>query len=97
MRFPDELMTSSRLTKLAALGAFDKKTLPWSGHLRNGFFAYNYLADLKVTSAYRGQVLLGQLLDRRRQQRRGSRGIYTIGQDNNPNCLSLLSCLWLSR
>lgn len=86
MRFPDETYDLQQINQAGfALGAFDKETCLGLAIFQDGFFAYSYLADLKVASAYRGQGIASQLLDRGRQiaKERGSRGIYTIGQDNN--------------
>ena len=73
------------------LGAYEGDTCIGVAALRNSMFRYLYLEDLKVNRDRRGQGIGGMLVEAcvREAARRGMKGVYTVGQDNN-----LSACLF---
>ena len=93
MRFPDEDYDYGALRGSVFLGAYDGERCVGLAVLDQGFFRYMYLNDLKGNAAYRGRHIGTLLIDSARALAAGQgyRGIYTIGQDNNPGaCLFYL-------
>lgn len=95
MCFPDE---HYRYEDMAPdhllLGAYDGDQCVGLAILRDGFFKYMYLHDLKVNREYRRQGVAKALLEKAAAaaKERGFQGIYTQGQDNNLGaCLFYLS------
>ena len=94
MCFPDENYDYDSMTDSVFLGAYDGDDCVGLAILQPGFFKYMYLYDLKVSPEYRGQHV-GKLLIQKAKEtavRKGYRGLYTQGQDNNPGaCLFYLN------
>ncbi len=86
MCFPDEDYDFEEMSRdCVFLGAYDAGRCIGLAVLRQGFFKYMYLYDLKVSRAYRG-CGVGRKLIRAAKAlavEKGYRGIYTLGQDNN--------------
>ena len=72
-------------------GAYDGDTCVGVSAIRNSMFRYLYLDDLKVNRDCRGQGIGGMLVEACicEAARRGMKGVYTVGQDNN-----LSACLF---
>lgn len=85
MCFPDENYDYDEMKDSVFLGAYEDEKCVGLAVLQPGFFRYLYLYDLKVCRAYRGQKIGALLIDKAREiaLRRGCRGLYTQGQDNN--------------
>ena len=85
MCFPDENYDYDEMKDSVFLGAYEDEKCVGLAVLQPGFFRYLYLYDLKVCRAYRGQKIGALLMDKAREiaLRRGCRGLYTQGQDNN--------------
>ena len=86
MCFPDENycyedMASDHLF----IGAYDGEQCVGLAILRDGFFKYMYLYDLKVNREHRRQGVAKALLEKAvaAAKERGFQGLYTQGQDNN--------------
>ena len=73
------------------LGAYREGVCVGVAVLREEWFKYLYLDDLKVNGDLRGQGIGGQLIEGCMEEARrlGLRGVYTIGQDTN-----LSACLF---
>lgn len=94
MCFPDENYRFEDMPDDVFLGAYDANRCIGLAVLEPGFFRYLYLSDLKVNAAYRsrhvGRLLIAEAKKLAAEQ--GYRGVYTIGQDNNPGaCLFYLN------
>lgn len=90
MTFPDEAYDFDAIVADGfALGAYDYDSGKCVGLaiMKNDWFKYMYLTDLKVNQAYRKQGVAYQLIEAAlyMAQERGYAGIFTIGQDNNVN------------
>ena len=70
-----------------ALGAYDSEQCVGLAVMKNDWFKYMYLTDLKVNQMYRKQGVAYQLVEAALYMARewGYGGIFTIGQDNNVN------------
>ena len=81
--FPDETYQLSE--QKVFMGAYEGETCVGLAVLEDAWFRYLYLADLKVSAAWRrkgaGQVLIRAALETAKA--RGYGGVYTIAQDNN--------------
>jgi len=86
MCFPDENYNYETLSQNSVfVGAYDGETCVGLAILQREIFKYFYLYDLKVSAAYRGRGIGGQLIAKSIEiaLAQGYRGLYTIGQDNN--------------
>ena len=86
MCFPDEDYDYEEMSRNSVfLGTYDGDACVGLAVLQEDFFKYMYLCDLKVNPDRRGQGVGGALIRACRKEavRRGYRGIYTQGQDNN--------------
>ena len=96
MRFPDEDYDFDAMSgDTTFLGAYDGDACVGLAVLKEGFFRYMYLYDLKVNAAYRGTGAGKKLIEAAREVAlaKGYRGLYTQGQDNNlAACLFYLKC-----
>ena len=84
--FPDENYDFDKLAPdHLFIGAYDGETCVGVAVLKDDWFKYMYLDDLKVSSAYRGQGIGAGLINASMEaaKSRGYSGLYTIGQDNN--------------
>ena len=93
MCFPDENYDYDGMKDSVFIGAYDDEKCIGLAILQPGFFKYMYLYDLKVNRAYRGRGIGKMLIEKAKQiaASAGYRGIYTVGQDNNPGaCLFYL-------
>ena len=93
MCFPDEHYRFEEMPDDFFLGAYDGGRCIGLAILEPGFFKYLYLSDLKVSAACRGQHVGKQLIREAKKlaAEQGYRGVYTIGQDDNPGaCLFYL-------
>jgi len=92
--FPDENYDYNSMSDCVFLGAYDGDECVGLAILRQGFFKYMYLYDLKVNGSYRGQGI-GKLLIRKAKEtavKNGYRGVYTQAQDDNMGaCLFYLN------
>lgn len=79
--FPYDLTVNG----VTAIGAYDGERCVGLVILREDWFRYLYVEDLKVNQAYRGQGIGGRLLAAAMGlAKNGNKvGLYTIGQDNN--------------
>lgn len=88
MTFPD---VSYDLTEegVTAFAAYDGEACVGLAILREDWFRYLYVEELKVNQAYRGQGIGGRLLAAAISFAKETKrvGLYTVGQDNN-----LLAC-----
>lgn len=94
MCFPDENYNYDDMRDSIFIGAYDGDECVGLAILQPGFFKYIYLYDLKVKRSYRGRHIGKMLIEKANNiaAERGYRGIYTIGQDNNPGaCLFYLA------
>ena len=92
MCFPDEHYDYDAMSEdCTFIGAYDGDQCVGLAIMREGFYKYMYLYDLKVNADYRGKGVAPMLLDRAGEiaLEKGYRGIYTQGQDNN-----LAACLF---
>ncbi len=92
MCFPDENYNYAEMSgDTVFLGAYDGEKCVGLSVLREGFFKYMYLYDLKVSREYRRQGAAGKLIEKSKEiaLQNGYSGIYTQGQDNN-----LSACLF---
>lgn len=86
MRFPDENYDYDVLSKEHIfVGAYDGEQCIGLAILKQEWFKYMYLYDLKVNSDYRGKGVGSMLLEKAKKiaVEQGYRGLYTQGQDNN--------------
>lgn len=94
MCFPDENYDYYSMRESSVfVGAYDGERCCGLAILQPGFFKYMYLYDLKVNRAYRGRHIGKALIEKAKEvaAENGYRGIYTLGQDNNPGaCLFYL-------
>lgn len=93
MCFPDENYSMAEMPSHTFLGAYDGEECVGLAVLSPGFFRYLYLDDLKVKRARRGEHIGRMLIEAAEALalEMGFRGIYTIGQDDNPGaCLFYL-------
>ncbi len=67
------------------VGAYDGGACIGLAVLKDAWFNYMYLDDLKISGRYRGKGAAKALVEKAKEVAlaRGYRGIYTIGQDNN--------------
>ncbi len=94
MCFPDENYDYEAMADSVFLGAYDGESCVGLAILQPGFFKYMYLYDLKVHRKYRGRGVGTMLIGKAKEiaVRKGYRGLYTVGQDNNPGaCLFYLN------
>ncbi|MBQ8403390.1 MAG: GNAT family N-acetyltransferase [Clostridia bacterium] len=96
MRFPDENYDYDKMKdEHIFIGAYDGEQCIGLAIMRDDFFKYMYLYDLKVNSAYRSKGVGAMLIDKCKEVavEQGYRGIYTQGQDNNLGaCKFYLKC-----
>ena len=89
--FPDEHYDFESMERdFVFIGAYVDEVCVGLAVLENQWHKYMYLSDLKVNSAWRRQNIASRILDEacRYAYGKGYRGIWTIGQDNNPGaCL----------
>lgn len=86
MRFPDENYDYEAMKENHVfLGAYDGERCVGLAILRDAWFRYMYLYDLKVCGLYRGRGVAQALIKRAGavSRNRGYNGLYTQGQDNN--------------
>ncbi|MCR4577518.1 MAG: GNAT family N-acetyltransferase [Clostridiales bacterium] len=86
MCFPDENYDFDRMSPACAfIGAYEGGACVGLAVMQNAPFGYMYLYDLKVNREYRGKGAAQLLIEKAKSvaSRRGYKGIYTIGQDNN--------------
>lgn len=86
MCFPDENYDFEEMSRSSVfVGAYDREKCVGLAILQEDFFKYMYLYDLKVEPDYRGQGIGRLLIEKSKETaiRRGYRGLYTQGQDNN--------------
>ena len=96
MTFPDYPPDFDELNRNgAAFGAYENDMCVGNIILKNGFFDYMYVEDLRVSAQARGKgvgkaLIRGALAE---AVQRGYRGLYLQAQDNNLNaCLFYLAC-----
>lgn len=92
MCFPDEHYDYDAMKEDSVfLGAYEDGVCVGLAVLRDAWFRYMYLCDLKVCRAGRGRGTAGALLKKAMEiaLERGYSGLYTQGQDNN-----LAACLF---
>lgn len=96
MCFPDENYDYGKMAgEYVFVGAYDGEQCVGLAILKQEFFRYMYLYDLKVNSAYRGMGVGAMLIARSKEiaLEQGYRGLYTQGQDNNLGaCKFYLKC-----
>lgn len=96
MRFPDENYDYDKMSENHIfIGAYDGEQCIGLAIMRDDFFKYMYLYDLKVNSAYRCKGVGVMLIDKCKEVaiEHGYRGVYTQGQDNNLGaCQFYLKC-----
>ena len=94
MRFPDEDYDFSAMSRdTVFIGAYDGEKCVGLAVLRDAFFKYMYLLDLKVNAEYRCAGVGSALISKARETagERGYRGVYVTAQDNNATaCLFYL-------
>lgn len=86
MCFPDENYDYDELSKdCVFVGAYHGERCVGLAILRQAFFKYMYLYDLKVDPDYRGQHIGSMLMEKCKEiaVQQGYCGLYTQGQDNN--------------
>lgn len=86
MCFPDEDYDYEEMSQNSVfVGAYDAARCVGLAILQEDFFKYMYLYDLKVDPDHRGQGVGRVLIQacQREAVRRGYKGLYTQGQDNN--------------
>lgn len=84
--FPDENYDFDKLSSdHLFIGAYDGDACVGVAILKDDWFKYMYLDDLKVSSAYRHQGVGAGLIEASMEaaKKRGYNGLYTIGQDDN--------------
>lgn len=91
MCFPDEDYALDETGKTVYLGAYEDGICVGLAVLRDHFFRYMYVEDLKVSAAYRNRGIGRELIEgaARIAGERGYRGLYLVAQDNN-----LSACLF---
>jgi len=92
MSFPDENYNYEKMKKdYVFLGAYYKGQCVGLAILKDDWFKYMYLYDLKVFSTYRHSGIGRKLIEKAKEiaKQRGYIGLYTLGQDNN-----LAACLF---
>lgn len=91
MCFPDENYDFEKMSAgYVFIGAYDGDKCIGLAIMQQAFFRYMYLYDLKVNKEYRGKGVAKMLINAAKKVAldNGYRGIYTVGQDNNPGaCL----------
>ena len=96
MVFPDENYDYDKMIKdHAFIGAYDGEAYIGLAIMRQDFFRYMYLYDLKVNAKYRGKGVGAMLIEEAKKLalKQGYIGVYTQGQDNNLGaCLFYLKC-----
>lgn len=96
MKFPDENYDYDEMSgNHTFIGAYEEDRCIGLAIMRDDFFKYMYLYDLKVNAEYRGKGIGAMLIEQCKQAAlaRGYRGIYTQGQDNNLGaCRFYLKC-----
>lgn len=94
MCFPDEDYTLDETGRTVYLGAYAEGKCVGLAVLKDYFFRYMYVEDLKVSAAYRGRGIGRELIEAaaRVAGERGYRGMYLVGQDDN-----LTACLFYLR
>lgn len=96
MCFPDENYDYDKMIKdHVFIGAYDGDNCIGLAIMRQDFYKYMYLYDLKVNSAYRGRGVGALLIVecKRLALDEGYIGVYTQGQDNNlATCKFYLKC-----
>lgn len=88
MTFPDENYDYEAITADGfVVGAYDGDACIGLAIMKNDWFKYMFLYDLKVNQAYRKQGVGKKLIEAAyaMAKARGYRGIFTMGQDNNLN------------
>lgn len=94
MTFPQETYDFDRISvDGAAFGAYENGKCVGLVILKNGFFRYMYVTDLKVSAAARNKGVGRALIEAATQEalKRGYRGLFLQAQDNNLNaCLFYL-------
>lgn len=86
MCFPDENYNFDHLSENSVcIGAYDGEQCIGLAIMKQAWFQYMYLEDLKVNRAYRGKKAAALLLEGAKEvaKEHGYKGIYTVGQDNN--------------
>ncbi|MDE7218266.1 MAG: GNAT family N-acetyltransferase [Oscillospiraceae bacterium] len=86
MCFPDENYDYGEMKENHVfLGAYDGERCIGLAVLRDEWFKYMYLYDLKVSGIYRGRGAALALIEKAKEvsKSRGYNGLYTQGQDNN--------------
>ena len=94
MCFPNENYDFDSMSRNSTfIGAYDNGKCIGLAILRDGFFRYWYLYDLKVKQDYRRQGAASMLIEKAKElaAKKGYLGIYTQAQDNN-----LSACLFIS-
>lgn len=96
MCFPNENYDYEKMSENHIfIGAYDGAQCIGLAIMRDDFFKYMYLYDLKVNSGYRGKGVGAMLIDKCKEVavEHGYRGVYTQGQDNNLGaCKFYLKC-----
>lgn len=96
MSFPDENYDYDKMSEdHIFIGAYDGEKCVGLAIMRQDFFRYMYLYDLKVNSSYRRQGIGAMLIDKCKEvaSQHGYCGVYTQGQDNNLGaCQFYLKC-----
>lgn len=88
MCFPDENYDYDAMRgDHVFIGAYDGEKCIGLAILRDAWFKYMYLYDLKVAKGYRQQGIAYALIKKAKEiaVSKGYKGIYTVGQDNNLN------------
>lgn len=86
MCFPDENYDYDEMKKdCVFIGAYEGGQCIGLAIMKQGFFKYMYLYDLKVNREYRRKSVGKQLIEKAKSVavQQGYRGVYTVGQDNN--------------
>lgn len=96
MCFPDENYDYDAMSKEHIfIGAYDGEECVGLAILKQEWFKYMYLYDLKVKSDHRGRRVGAMLIEKCKEvaMEYGYRGLYTQGQDNNlAACKFYLKC-----
>lgn len=90
--FPDENYNYEEMMENSVfVGAYDNDCCVGLAIYQEGFFQHMYLYDLKVNKSYRKQGIAAALIEKGKEiaLKKGYRGLYTQGQDNN-----LSACLF---
>lgn len=91
LRFPDENYDFDAMSDCVFIGAYADGKCVGLAIMQDFMFQYMYLYDLKVNASLRGNHIGARLIKKAMEvaEKRGYRGIYTIGQDDN-----LAACLF---